>query len=349
MFASLVADPGLGIVAPAMPSDGEALLTSAIRDANRALPPAGGGRLMRVAFLGLGHMGVAMARRLEEAGFELTVYNRSPSPTEEFAARGARVAATPADAAAGADVVLTMLSDGVAVEAVVLGEDGVLSGDGPFPSILADMSTIDVTSSRRIAERAAALGVRYLRAPVSGNAVAVQTGTLSIIVSGDATALEDARAVLEAIGPTVYLLGDAEQARVMKLGLAIMIAASAQMLAETLALGEAHGLDRAQMLEIIRGSAAGSPFVTYKSGPLVADDYTSTFTSRLMNKDLHLIRACADEVGLPVPVTTLVAQLVQDCIDLGMGDLDFMALLPRLQHEARLRDDLPTTRGETAL
>jgi len=303
---------------------------------------------MRVALLGLGHMGAAMARRLEDAGFELTVYNRSPTPAQEFAARGVRVAATPAEAAAGADVVLTMLSDGAAVEAVVLGEDGVLAGDGPFPSILADMSTIDVASSRRIAERAAAAGVRYLRAPVSGNPVAVQAGNLSIIVSGDVGALEDARAVLEAIGPTVYLIGDAEQARVMKLGLAIMIAASAQMLAEALALGEAHGLDRAQMLEIIRSSAHGSPFIAYKSGPLVSDDYESTFTARLMDKDLELIRACADEVGVPVPLAMLVQELVQDCIELGMGDLDFMALLPRLEHKAGLRDGLPTVREEPA-
>ncbi len=303
---------------------------------------------MRVAFLGLGHMGAAMARRVEGAGFELTVYNRSPTPTEEFADRGVRVAATPADAVVGADVVLTMLSDGAAVEAVVLGERGVLSGDGPFPSILAEMSTIDVASSRRIAERAAAFGVRYLRAPVSGNPVAVQAGTLSIIVSGDASALDDARAVFAAIGPTVYLLGDGEQARVMKLGLAIMIAATAQMLAETLALGEAHGLNRAQMLEVIRGSAVGSPFVAYKSRPLIDDDYASTFTSRLMGKDLDLIRACADEVGVPIPVTTLVQQLVQDCIDLGMGELDFMALLPRLEYGAGLRGDLPAARKATA-
>jgi 3-hydroxyisobutyrate dehydrogenase-like beta-hydroxyacid dehydrogenase len=126
-----------------------------------------------------------------------------------------------------------------------------------------------------------------------------------------------------------------------------MIASSAQTLAETLALGEAHGLDRAQMLEIIRGSAAGSPFVSYKSAPLVLDDYTSTFTSWLMRKDLRLVRACAQEVGLPVPLTSLVERLVQDCIDQGMGDLDFMALLPRLQHEAGLRAELPGAPGSS--
>ena len=302
---------------------------------------------MRLAFLGLGRMGVAMARRLERAGFDLTVYNRSPARTEEFAARGVRVAATARDAAARADVVLTMLTDGAAVEAVLLGDDGALAAGAPVPSILVEMSTIDIASSRRIAERAADLGVRYLRAPVSGNPVAVETGTLSIIVSGDADALEDVRHLLESIGPTVTLIGDAEQARVMKLGLATMIAGSAQLLAETLALGEAHGLTRAQMLEIIGVSAVGSPFVSYKSAPLIADDYASTFTSRLMHKDLDLVRACAAEVGLPMPVTELVGRLIQDCIGKGMGELDFMTLLPRLEHEAGLRAQLPTGSAST--
>ena len=311
----------------------------------RAAPEARG-RLMPVAFLGLGHMGVEMARRLEDAGFDLTVYNRSPAPTEEFAARGVRVAATPAEAAAGADAVLTMLSDGAAVEAVLLGENGVLTGGGPFPPILIEMSTIDVASSRRIAARAADVGVGYLRAPVSGNPVAVRTGKLSIIVSGDAAALAEARATLEAIGPTVVMLGDGEQARVMKLCLGIMIAATAQMLAEALALGEAHGLGRAQMLEVIGDSAVGSPFVAYKAPPLIADDYRSTFTSQLMYKDLSLILACANEVGLPVPVTELTRHLVDDCISKGMGDLDFMTLLPRLQHEAGLRTRLPTSQDQ---
>ncbi len=127
-----------------------------------------------------------------------------------------------------------------------------------------------------------------------------------------------------------------------------MIAGSAQMLAEALALGQAHALDRAQMLEIIRSSAVGSPFIAYKSGPLVSDDYASTFTARLMDKDLELIRACADEVGLPVPLARLVQELVRDCIARGMGDLDFMALLPRLEQQAGLRNDLPTVREEPA-
>jgi 3-hydroxyisobutyrate dehydrogenase-like beta-hydroxyacid dehydrogenase len=299
---------------------------------------------MRVAFLGLGEMGRCMARRLEAADVDLVVQNRSPGPTAEFAERGVAVAGTPSEAAAGSDVCLTMLYDGGAVEAVLFGENGVLSGEGPFPEVVADMSTIDVATSTRIAERASAAGVSYLRAPVSGNPTVVTAGNLTIMVSGDPAALERARPVLEAIGPKIFHLGDGEQARVMKLGLQIMIATSAQMMAETLALGEANGLERAQILEVLKASAVGSPFVAYKAGPLIEDDYTSTFSSHLMYKDLQLVIDTANAAGVPVPVAALVGQLVQGCIGAGMGEIDFMALFPRLQREAGLRDDLPIPR-----
>jgi 3-hydroxyisobutyrate dehydrogenase-like beta-hydroxyacid dehydrogenase len=281
---------------------------------------------MRVSVLGLGNMGTAIARRLERADpFELTVWNRSPGPTEPFAA----VAASPNEAAAGAEVCITMLSDGAAVRDVVLGEGGALTASSP-PSVLVEMSTIDVAASAAIASRAAAVGVAYIRAPVSGNPSVVAAGNLTILASGEESAVERVRGVLEAIGPTVHYLGDGEQARVMKLALNLMVAGTAQLLAESLALGEANGLDRRQMLEVIADSAVGSPFVRYKTDPLVRDDYTSTFSARLMAKDLRLVTACAADVHVPTPATELVRGLVDECIEADMGDLDFMALLPRL-------------------
>jgi 3-hydroxyisobutyrate dehydrogenase-like beta-hydroxyacid dehydrogenase len=294
---------------------------------------------MKVALLGLGAMGAAIARRLAAAGdVELTVYNRSPAPLREFRERGVATASTPREAAASADVAITMLADGTAVEAVVLGEDGVL--DAP-PGTLIDMSTIDIATSLRVAERAAAAGVAYLRAPVSGNPSVVAAGNLTILVSGDASAYERARSVLELIGPTLFFLGDAEQARVMKLALNLMVAGTTELLAEALVLGEASGLERAQMLDVIGGSAVGSPFVRYKSGPLAAEDFTSTFSARLMHKDLRLVAGSADDAGVPLPVTALVQQLVQACIDAGMGELDFSVLVPRLEREAGRREALP--------
>jgi 3-hydroxyisobutyrate dehydrogenase-like beta-hydroxyacid dehydrogenase len=294
---------------------------------------------MKVALLGLGAMGAAIARRLEAAGVvELTVYNRSPAPLGEFRERGVATAPTPREAAGSADVAITMLADGRAVEAVALGHDGVL---GAAPGALIDMSTIDIATSLRLAERAAAAGVAYLRAPVSGNPSVVAAGNLTILVSGDARTYERTRGVLEAIGPTLFHLGDGEQARVMKLALNLMVAGTTELLAEALVLGEASGLQRAQMLDVIGASAVGSPFVRYKSGPLAAEDFTSTFSARLMHKDLRLVAGSADDAGVPLPVTALVQQLVQACIGAGMGELDFSVLVPRLEREAGRRETLP--------
>jgi 3-hydroxyisobutyrate dehydrogenase-like beta-hydroxyacid dehydrogenase len=297
---------------------------------------------MKVAVLGLGAMGAAIARRLEDAQLDLAVYNRSAERTREFAARGVGVHPTPAAAASGADVAISILSDGPAVEAVMLGSDGVLTGAAErLPRLVVEMSTIDVQTSARIAREAAARDVAYLRAPVSGNPGVVAAGKLTILVSGDRQAFENARALLSAIGPTLFHLGDGEEARVMKLALNLMVGGITQLLAEALVMGEANGLDRERMLEVIAGSAVGSPFVQYKAGPLVANDYASTFSARLMHKDLRLVIECANAAGVPMPVTATVHQLVQACVGSGMGDQDFSVLVPRLQREAGLATSLP--------
>jgi 3-hydroxyisobutyrate dehydrogenase-like beta-hydroxyacid dehydrogenase len=295
---------------------------------------------MRVAMLGLGAMGTAIARRLEATGAELRAYNRTPQRAQEFAERGAAVAATPAEAGDGADLAITMLADGPAVDAVLRGPDGVLSAAAP-PPIVIDMSTIDLPTSARVAQAAQARGVAFLRAPVSGNPGVVAAGNLTILVSGDPDAFARTRPVLEAIGPTLVYLGAAEQARVMKLALNVMVAGTMQLLAEALVLGESHGLDRAEMLDVIGASAVGSPLVKYKSAALAADDYSTTFSASLMHKDLRLVVECANGAGVPVPVSALVGQLVQACIGSGMGGLDFAVLLPRLAREAGLTADLP--------
>jgi 3-hydroxyisobutyrate dehydrogenase-like beta-hydroxyacid dehydrogenase len=295
---------------------------------------------MRVAVLGLGAMGTAIARRLLAADMDLSVYNRTPQRTRELEDCGAVAAATPGAAAASADVAISMVADGPAAVAVLLGADGALESDAP-PGIVIDMSTIDVPTSARIAERARERGVAFLRAPVSGNPGVVAAGNLTILVSGDEAALKQARGVLETIGPNVLHVGDGEQARVMKLALNVMVAGTMQLLAEALVLGEAYGLGRAEMLGVIGASVVGSPLVSYKAGPLAADDYTTTFSAGLMHKDLGLVVECANGAGVPVPVTALVQQLVQACIGSGMGALDFAVLLPRLAREAGLTAELP--------
>jgi 3-hydroxyisobutyrate dehydrogenase len=309
---------------------------------------------MRVAVLGLGRMGAPIARRLLEAGHELSVWNRSAAATRPFAERGARALARPADAFRSTDVCITMLADGPAVEAVTLGDDGVLAGaagdrppDAPGtagygppgargPRVLVDMSTIAADTSAKIAAECERHGVAFLRAPVTGNPSVVVAGNLGIIVSGPRAEFDRLAGVLRDVGPNLFYVGPSEEARIVKLALNLMIAGTAELISEALVLTEKHGIGRGEMLTVMGGSAVGSPFVKYKTDALVADDYTSTFSARLMHKDLTLALETAERAGVPLPTTALTRDLIEQCIAGGMGELDFMALLPRLRGEAGL-------------
>jgi 3-hydroxyisobutyrate dehydrogenase-like beta-hydroxyacid dehydrogenase len=289
---------------------------------------------MRVAVLGLGRMGAPIADRLDQAGHELSVWNRSPGPAEPFAERGAPVLGTPREAWEHADMCVTMLSDGPAVEAVTLGEDGLLTGDAD--GTLVDMSTIGADSSARVAAECERCGVSFLRAPVSGNPSVIVAGNLGIMVSGPKDAFDRLAGTLQDIGPNLFYVGAAEEARIVKLALNLMIGGTAQLMAEALVLAEKYGIDRGKMLEVMGGSAAGSPFVKYKTDALVADDYTSTFTSSLLYKDLALALEAGHRVEAPLPITAMTQQMVEGCIAMGMADDDFTALLPRLRRDAGL-------------
>lgn len=296
---------------------------------------------MRVAVLGLGHMGAPIAARLEQTGHELAVWNRSPAAAEPFVGRGATALAHPRDAWEHAEVAITMLADDAAVRAVTLGENGLLSSgpehDGPEhsgPRALIDMSTISATASAEVARACEDRGVGYLRAPVSGNPSVVAAGKLGIIVSGPEAEYERLTPLLRDIGPNLFHVGDGEQARIVKLALNLMIGGTTQLLAEALVLAERHGLERQKLLQVIGGSAIGSPYVNYKRETLLSGDYTSTFTARLLHKDLGLALAAGHDASVPLPVTALVQQLVEGCIAGGMGDLDLAALVPRLEREA---------------
>jgi 3-hydroxyisobutyrate dehydrogenase-like beta-hydroxyacid dehydrogenase len=288
---------------------------------------------VKVSVLGLGQMGTAIAERLMDAGHSVSVWNRTRGKAADLVNRGA----TELDSASDAwhsEVAITMLADSEALTALTLGPNGLAQSNAGRGKFLIDMSTVSPESSQQVAQVAAARGIRYVRAPVSGNPGVVRSGNLAIIASGsedDCAAVKD---VLGAIGPHIFRAGDGEAARIVKLALNLMIAGTAQLLAESVTLAESHGVDRAVLLDITAASAAGSPFVKYKSAALVADDYTSTFSTRLMRKDLDLILKSGADGGVPLPVTATVQQLLQACVSTGLGDLDFMSLLIRLKREA---------------
>ncbi len=219
----------------------------------------------RVALVGLGNMGLALAARLLDAGLPLQIGNRTPGRAQALIDDGAGVLDAPGLALEQNDICLTSLADDDAVEALVLGPGGILVHARPG-TILVEMSTISLTASRRVAERAEEGGVDYVRAPISGNPVAVASGKATIFVSGPAGAINRCEPVLAAITPTVRRLGDGEHARVLKLVLAVLVGGTAELLAESLVLGESAGLDRRTLLEAIGASVVGSTFIGYKIG-----------------------------------------------------------------------------------
>jgi 3-hydroxyisobutyrate dehydrogenase-like beta-hydroxyacid dehydrogenase len=287
-----------------------------------------------VGLVGLGNMGTAFGERLLEAGYSLVVYNRTAAKTEPLAAGGATVADTLGELAAGVGVVITSLADDEALEAVAA---GVVAAARPG-TVLVDMSTVSPAVSARVASLADAASVAYLRAPVSGNPSVVRAGNLSFIVSGPHETLERVEPILLAIGPTTHHVGDAEQARIVKLAINLMIGGLAQLMSEALVLGEAAGVSRAALLQVMGSSAAGAPFVKYKTEPLLRDDFSATFTTSLMEKDIDLVLDAADENGVELPMARELKELVRAAVEAGYGDDDFMALFLALRKASRSRD-----------
>ncbi len=285
-----------------------------------------------MGLIGLGNMGTAIAERLLDAGYPLVVNNRTPEKAEALAALGADVAATPEELVEQVDVVLTSLANDAAFEEVA---GKVIAAARPG-TVLVDMSTVSPEASARVAELARTASVRYLRAPVSGNPTVVRAGNLSFIVSGARETLDDVEPVLAAIGPTIHHVGDGEQARIVKLAINLMIAVLAQVMSEALVLGEAAGVSRAALLDVMASSAAGAPFVKYKTEALLRDDFSATFTTALMEKDIDLVLDAAGEAGVELPLAREMKTHLRAAIDAGYADDDFIALFLHLRSASGL-------------
>ena len=280
-----------------------------------------------MGLIGLGNMGTAVAERLVGADYRLVVFNRTAQKADGLAAQGVEVAETPAELLEQTDVVVTSLANDDALEAVAV---QVVPAARPG-TVLVDLSTVSPAVSARVAALAEEASVEYLRAPVSGNPTVVRAGNLSFMVSGSRETLDRVEPVLLAIGPTIHYVGEAEQARIVKLAINLMIAGLAQLISEALVLGEAAGVSRQTLLEVMGSSAVGAPFVKYKTEPLLRDDYSATFTTALMEKDIDLVLDAAEEAGLELPVASEMKTLLRAAIDAGYADDDFMALYLNLR------------------
>lgn len=281
---------------------------------------------MRVGFVGLGIMGKPMALNLVRAGFDVTAWSRSPGPVDEVVAAGAGRATGLGDLAAGRDVVITMIPDSPDVDAVVLGPDGILA-HADAGTLIVDMSTIEPATARRVAEAAAARGCAALDAPVSGGDVGAREGTLSIMVGGEAADVERARPVLEALGTTIEHVGPAGAGQTVKAANQLVISGTLAVLAESVVLLEACGVDPAAALRVLGGGMAQSRILERKGPQMVERRFDPGFRVDLHLKDMGIVLATARERGVSVPVAGLVTQLLASLQATGRGTLDHSALV----------------------
>lgn len=294
---------------------------------------------MNVAVVGLGKMGSALARRLLDQGLQVTVWNRHPGAAEALAGEGATPVARLGDVWRSTPIVMTFLANDEAVREVYTSPTGLVP-TAPEGAVLVEMSTISPVTSQAVAAAAKQRGLHYVRCPVSGNPGVLAAGNLTLIASGSPASLELAMPVLERVGAQVFRVGDAEQARVVKLAVNAMLLTYAAMLAEVINLSEACGTSRAVLLEVLANSAVGSPFAKYKTPGLLARQYEATFTTEMAVKDLNLVQEVAAAESVPLPVTDLITRLAVATCEEGWGEADFMAFLPYFQHLAGLDPDV---------
>ena len=282
-----------------------------------------------ITFFGLGLMGSGMARRLLVNGFPLTVFNRSAEKSKPFAAEGALVAASPREAVAKADVIISMVADDNASRSLWLGENGALAA-ARSGTVCIECSTVTVGWVRELASAAGKKKCEFLDAPVTGSKTHAAAGELNFIVGGSPTTLEKVRPVLAAMGKTILPLGPVGSGALLKLINNFVCGVQVAALAEAMAMIERSGLDRAKALEIIANGAPGSPLVKAVSTRMTTQDFTPNFLLRLMAKDLNY--AILEGGKLSVELKTAVAALeeFQRGIAAGHGEKDIAAVVKPL-------------------
>ncbi|MEM6429842.1 MAG: NAD(P)-dependent oxidoreductase [Deinococcota bacterium] len=290
---------------------------------------------MKIAFIGMGTMGSPMATRLVKAGYDVTVHNRTRSREDAAVAAGASAAASPQEAASGADVVITIVSDTPDVEHVVLGDEGAAHGMASG-SVLIDMSTISPIVTRNIAGVLADKSIDMLDAPVSGGSEGAVNGTLSIMVGGEADVLARVQPVLEHLGKTITLVGPVGSGQITKAINQVIIAGTYAAVAEGMAIGLAAGVDIEAAHQAVSGGAAGSWVLSNRAGNMINNEYPLGFRTRLHRKDLNIALETARDLGVPIPVSAYVEQLETGLLKRGYGDEDVSNIARAVREAAGL-------------
>ena len=277
---------------------------------------------MKLGFLGLGHLGRAITGRLADCDHTLTVWNRTPGKAEGLAVQEA---ASPAEVAGAADIIMICMFDSNAVRDVLTGDHGLLTADLKG-KIIVDLTTNHFREVDDFHARCAQAGANYLEAPVLGSVVPASQGALTVLVSGDQAAYDKAQAVLQDVGKNIFYLGKAGLATKMKLINNLTLGSFMATIAEALALAEDVGIDKEEVLDILAVGGGNSLVLNAKRAKLLADDYSTHFSNALIYKDLHCLQDLANEQKKPLFTGAVVKELYAQTFDRGLDQEDFSAI-----------------------
>jgi 2-hydroxy-3-oxopropionate reductase len=284
----------------------------------------------RIGVIGLGLMGLPMARNLITAGFPLTAFNRTRAKAEALAGEGARVADSPRDLAAVSDVIITNVSDTPDVEAVIAGPAGVLEALRPGALVI-DMSTIAASATRRLHDAIVAKGGRMLDAPVSGGDIGAKAGTLSIMVGGAREDFDAAQPVFAALGKTITYCGPSGSGQLVKSANQIVVAIILAAVSESILFAQKAGIAPETVVQVLQGGMAQSRIMDVRGLRMAAREFTPGFKAALHRKDLGIVLDTARELGLTLPFTRQLEGLLSLLVERRQGDLDNSAVLTLIE------------------
>lgn len=284
-----------------------------------------------IGFIGLGIMGQGMSHNLLKAGYELIVWNRTASRMDPLIEAGAKAGDSPADIASKSDIIITCVSDTPDVEAVILGDQGIIHG-ARAGSLVIDMSTISPQVTREIATQLEAKGVHMLDAPISGGSEGAQRGTLAIMVGGDDAQVKRVMPAFEAMGKTITHVGDIGAGQTVKLVNQILVVINMLAVSEALIFAQAGGLDLEKTLKAVENGAAGSWMLSNRGSQAIVRDWRPGFTIDLQQKDLRLVLEAAQQMQVPAIATSLVSNLYGTLQAQGLGDQGNHSLIRALEN-----------------
>jgi 2-hydroxy-3-oxopropionate reductase len=287
-----------------------------------------------IGFIGLGIMGKPMARNLIKAGYQLVVHNRSRATVDEFSKEGAQAASSSKDVAARSEIVITMLPDSPDVELVYAGENGVFSG-AKAGLLLIDMSSISPVVARKLAGEAQEQGLDMIDAPVSGGEAGAISATLSIMIGGKSPAVERAMPIFQALGNNIVHVGDAGAGQVTKAANQMVVGTTIAIVSEALVLAAKAGVDPAKVRQALLGGFAQSKILEAHGQKMLDHNFKPGFRIRLHEKDMKIALATGSEYGVPLMVTSQVAQMMTAMKSMGNGDLDHSGLVKFVEELAK--------------